>query len=238
MRLSVFLLALATGLAGIDLVGCGGGPTSGPLRDGSPSDGQGNVTSDAPCGGFVGNAVDDGSVDDGGLAEAGAPSGADDAAEDGGGSAQASLGPPFVDDGNEGGFVDPTLDSAGGFDGLADATVGTLWITADASLNATTAGPCAAVDSLAATPSETAVGYAMTLTASGVDPSGQRSDVTLTWYAAAMAGSLGTTSGAWTTFTCAVAGTATVTVTASISGSGTSCAGIGSRSVALTCDAP
>lgn len=232
MRLSVFLFALAAGLASIHLVGCGSGPTSGQLRDGSPNDGQGDVTSDAPGGGLV----VDGSFDDGGVAEALAPSAVEDVAEDGGGSAQASTG--SFDDGSEGGFVDPIVDSAGGFDGSADASLGVLRITADASLNAATAGPCASVDSLAATPSETTVGYAMTLTASGVDPSGQSSDVTLTWYASAVAGSLGTTSGAWTTFMCVGEGTATVTVTASISGSGASCAATGSRSVALTCDAP
>ena len=120
-----------------------------------------------------------------------------------------------------------------------DAPVGTLVITADATLTKNDdGGACAAVDSLAAIPNETAVGQSILLTASGIDPQGQGSDVTLTWAAVGSAGSLTDTSGASTTFNCAGPGTEMITVTASISNGGASCPAIGSLTVTLACNSP
>jgi|HubBroStandDraft_6_1064221.scaffolds.fasta_scaffold61138_3 hypothetical protein len=121
-----------------------------------------------------------------------------------------------------------------------DASVGTVTITADASLRVTgmAGGECAAASSLRASPNVTAVGHTISLLASGVDPDNQSSDVTLTWTATGSAGSLQATTGMSNTFTCTSAGTATVTVVAAIASGGASCAGIGSLAVTLTCDAP
>jgi hypothetical protein len=120
-----------------------------------------------------------------------------------------------------------------------DAATGMLVIAADATLKSNSGGgSCAAVDSLAAIPNETAVGRAILLTASGIDPQGQRSDVTLAWTAAGSAGSLAGTTGPSTSFNCTGIGTEMVTVTTSISDGGASCRTIGSLTISLACDAP
>ena len=119
-----------------------------------------------------------------------------------------------------------------------DVNVGVVSVTADASLQTTvTHGTCAAVASLLATPNEVNVGNAISLTASGIDSNNQSSDVTLTWAATGGAGALTSTTGTSNTFNCTTSGTEMVTVTAAISDGGVSCAGIGSLSVTLKCDA-
>jgi hypothetical protein len=130
---------------------------------------------------------------------------------------------------------DATVDVLG-----ADVATGTVVITADATLksNGGGGGPCAAVDSLAAVPNETTVGRAIQLTASGIDPQGQRADVSLVWTAVGSAGSLAGTTGLSTTFNCTAVGTEMVTVTTSISDGGASCPAIGSLTITLACDAP
>ena len=123
----------------------------------------------------------------------------------------------------------------------ADVATGTVVITADATLKSNGGGgggPCAAVDSLAALPNETTVGQAIRLTASGIDPQGQRADVSLAWTTAGNAGSLADTTGPSTSFNCTGVGTEMVTVTTSISDGGASCPAIGSLTIALVCDAP
>jgi hypothetical protein len=120
-----------------------------------------------------------------------------------------------------------------------DVNVGQVAIVADASLQTEGgATPCAAATGIGASPIETNVGSAISLTASGVDPSMQSSDVTLTWSGSGSAGSLTGTTGASNTFNCTAPGTETITVTASISDGGISCPGIGSLSTSVTCDAP
>jgi hypothetical protein len=119
-----------------------------------------------------------------------------------------------------------------------DVNVATVTIAGDASLQTTVTGSiCAAVSSLVVSPRETAVGNAINLSASGIDPSHQSSDVTLTWAATGSTGSLTGTSGTSTTFNCTAAGTETITVTAAISDGGASCATIGSLSIDVVCDA-
>ena len=118
-----------------------------------------------------------------------------------------------------------------------DVGIGTVVFTADASLQTTIVrGTCAAATSLVAAPNETDVGHPITLTATGIDPNDQSSDVTLTWAGTGSAGSLVNSSGASNTFNCTSPGTEMVTVTASITG-GASCPSIGSLTVTLTCDA-
>lgn len=117
-----------------------------------------------------------------------------------------------------------------------DVGIGTVVFTADASLQTTVIrGTCAAATSLVAAPNETGVGHAIALTAAGIDPNNQSSDVTLTWSATGSSGSLAGSSGATNTFNCTSPGTAMVTATASITG-GASCPSIGSLTVTLTCD--
>ena len=118
----------------------------------------------------------------------------------------------------------------------ATTTTETVAVTADASLTTTTVGgPCAAANSLVAAPTETKVGKTVQLTASGVDPSGQSSDVTLTWTTSGSAGNLTSTTGTSNTFTCTSAGMEVVSVTASISDGGASCKTNGSLMASLTC---
>jgi hypothetical protein len=118
----------------------------------------------------------------------------------------------------------------------ATTTTGTVAVTADASLKTTTiGGPCAAANSLVAAPNQTKVGKTVQLTASGVDPSGQSSEVTLTWTTSGSAGNLTGTTGTSNTFTCASAGAEIVSVTASISDGGASCKANGSLMASLTC---
>ncbi len=118
-----------------------------------------------------------------------------------------------------------------------DVSVGTLVVTADASLETTVVrGSCAAANSLVAEPNEVNVGGVVNLSATGIDPSFQSSDVTLTWAATGGAGSLTGTTGTTNTFECTVPGNETVTVTAAISNGGGSCPNIGSLSVAVKCD--
>jgi hypothetical protein len=119
-----------------------------------------------------------------------------------------------------------------------DVNVGTVVVVADASLEATVVGgTCAAVTSLVAAPNETAVGKTISLTAAGIDPSYQSSDVTLTWAETGGFGSLANSAGPSNTFTCAAAGTDTITVTAAISDGGASCPNVGSLTVIVRCDA-
>jgi hypothetical protein len=96
-------------------------------------------------------------------------------------------------------------------------------------------GPCAAVDSLIAAPREVDVGQSMKLTASGIDPGDQSSDVLLTWAATGSAGSLASVAGATNTFNCTGPGAETVTVTAAIVDGGAACPGK-SLTVVLVCD--
>ena len=119
-----------------------------------------------------------------------------------------------------------------------DVNVGTVVVTADASLNATIVGSsCAAATSLTASPNETTVGNTISLTAAGIDPSYQSSDVTLTWGGSGGFGALASSTGSSNTFTCNAAGTETITVTAAISDGGASCPNVGSLTVILRCDA-
>ncbi len=119
-----------------------------------------------------------------------------------------------------------------------DVNVGTVVVIADASLEANVVGgSCAAATSLLAAPNETTIGKAISLTAAGIDPGYQSSDVTLTWTETGGFGSLASTTGGSNTFTCKAAGTDTVTVTASISDGGASCPTIGSLTVIVRCDA-
>ncbi len=119
-----------------------------------------------------------------------------------------------------------------------DVNVGTVVVTADASLEATIVGSaCAAATSLTASPNETTVGKTISLTAAGIDPSYLSSDVTLTWGGAGGFGALASSTGSSNTFTCNAAGTETITVTAAISNGGASCPNVGSLTVILRCDA-
>jgi hypothetical protein len=119
------------------------------------------------------------------------------------------------------------------------ATVGTLVVTADASLTTTSVGgACAAANSLVVTPAETEVGDMIALTASGIDPDNRTSDVTLRWTAAGDAGMLSDTTGTTNAFQCQAVGNEVVTVTASISDGGASCGTNGSLTAMLTCAAP
>lgn len=129
--------------------------------------------------------------------------------------------------------------------GKADAAVGAsddaaiLVVTADASWQSVVSiQECAAAASLVVAPDETAVGYTIQLTAVGIDPNGESSDVILTWAATGSAGSLAATTGPSTTFACKTPGTATVTVQASLMEGGASCPDIGSLEATLTCEAP
>jgi hypothetical protein len=117
-----------------------------------------------------------------------------------------------------------------------DVNVGTVTVTADASLVTTTfGGSCAAATVLSAAPSSQAVGQAISLIGAGIDPNFESGDVSLAWAASGGAGTLTSTSGASSTFQCAAAGVETITLTASITGTGASCAGIGSLAVQVTC---
>jgi hypothetical protein len=119
-----------------------------------------------------------------------------------------------------------------------DVNVGTVVVTADASLDATIIGSaCAAATSLTASPNETLVGNTISLTAAGIDPSYLSSDVTLTWGGSGGFGALASNTGSSNTFTCNAAGTETITVTAAISNGGASCPNVGSLTVILRCDA-
>jgi hypothetical protein len=131
-----------------------------------------------------------------------------------------------------------TLDS--GVTGNADASVGSVAVTVDASLVTVSpaGGACAAIESLVVAPSEALVGHALNLTAAGTDASGSSADVSLSWTGPAAIGTLGSTAGSSTTFSCAAAGSGTITVTASLSGGGASCPGTGTFSAHVTCDAP
>lgn len=103
--------------------------------------------------------------------------------------------------------------------------------------SATVVASCAAVTSLSASPSEANVGATMQLSGAGIDANGDSSDVTLTWsLGGSSLGSLSTTSGGSTVFTCAAPGHQTVTLTASV-GSGPACPTQSTQSVTLTCDA-
>jgi hypothetical protein len=118
-----------------------------------------------------------------------------------------------------------------------DVSIGTVVVTADASLVTTVnESSCASVSSLVVDPNNANVGHTIGLTAAGIDPSGGSSDVTLTWAATGGAGSLTGTTGTTNTFACTAPGTETVTVTAAISGGGASCPDTGSLSVSVTCD--
>ncbi len=120
-----------------------------------------------------------------------------------------------------------------------DVNPGSVIVEIDASLvQAMGGGPCAAVSSLVVGANRIDVGHSIPLSAAGVDPGFQSSDVTLTWAATGSAGSLSGTTGTSDAFSCTAPGNETVTVTASISNGGASCPGIGSLSVTLECDAP
>jgi hypothetical protein len=198
------------------LLGCGPGGSTIGGADGGP-DGPLPDASD----GALADAVYEGASSDALSERASA-----DAVSQGGASADATTSP------TDAGVVIEANQSA-------DAQVGTLVVTVDATLiQNDEGGTCAAVDSLAAIPNETAVGQSILLTASGIDPQGQSSDVILTWAAVGSAGSLADTSGASTSFNCTGAGTEMVTVTASISSGGASCPAIGSLTVTLACSSP
>jgi hypothetical protein len=131
-----------------------------------------------------------------------------------------------------------SVDGGGGGFETPDVGIGTVVITADASLQTTVAKePCAAATSLVASPNEVTVGHGITLTGSGIDPSNGTSDVLLTWTDLGIAGSLVSSAGTSTTFNCTSPGTEIVTLTASISDGGASCPTIGSLNIALKCDA-
>jgi len=118
-----------------------------------------------------------------------------------------------------------------------DVSIGTVTVTADASLQTTvTTAPCAAASALTATPNEVSVGYSIALTGAGIDPNGESSDVSLAWAGVGGAGSLTATTGTTNTFLCQSPGTETITITASING-GASCPTDGSLSVIVTCAA-
>jgi hypothetical protein len=122
---------------------------------------------------------------------------------------------------------------------VADTAFGTLIVSADASVQTTIVGSrCAAVNLVTADPDETTVGHAVGLTASGVDPDNQTSDVTLTWTSSGAAGSLTGVTGTSTTFSCTSVGTATITVMAAIADGGASCPTIGFLTTTVRCDAP
>jgi hypothetical protein len=117
-----------------------------------------------------------------------------------------------------------------------DVNVGTVTVTADASLVTTTfGGSCAAATVLSAAPSSQAVGSAISLIGAGIDPNFESGDVSLAWAATGGAGTLASTSGVSNTFQCAAAGVETITLTASITSTGASCAGIGSLAVQVSC---
>jgi hypothetical protein len=118
-------------------------------------------------------------------------------------------------------------------EGAGDAGNGTLVVTADASV--AQSRPCAAATSLIAAPNDITVGHSITLSASGLDPDDQSSDVTLTWSATGSAGILSGSTGATVVFRCAQAGTASVTVTASMTVGGATCPKTGSLTAVLTC---
>jgi hypothetical protein len=144
----------------------------------------------------------------------------------GGQTSTVALGLVCSEVGDGGGLVGP------------DVNPGTVVIAVDASLTTTTtAQDCAAATSLVAAPNRIDVGHSIALSASGIDPSFQSSDVTLTWGATGSAGSLSGTTGTSNVFSCTAPGSTTVTVTAAISNGGSSCPGTGSLAVALECDA-
>jgi hypothetical protein len=118
---------------------------------------------------------------------------------------------------------------------IPDVNVGSVIVAADASL--VTRSACAAATSLLAMPNETTVGSTIGLTATGVDPSGQSSDVTLTWFASGGSGSQSAVTGTSNTLTCTSAGQEIITVTAALANGGASCPGIGSLAITVTCDA-
>ena len=213
MRLVGAALILALVSAGAaSMVGCGAGDDSSV----APVDGsaEGSLRDSAPTDAAVDAASGDAPTDS--PPQDGAPEAARVDAGGGGGSA--------------------TVDSGGA--PTPEAAVGTVLVTLDASVHSTSAaGECAGANSLTATPDETAVGHAMTLTASGVDSNDLSTDVTLTWAASGDAGTLASSTGTSNSFTCTSAGPETVTVTAAISGSGASCAQTGSLTVSLQCDA-
>ena len=119
-----------------------------------------------------------------------------------------------------------------------DVNPGTVIISVDASLGQSAPpSDCAAVSSLVAAPNRIDVGHSVTLSAAGIDPSFQSSDVTLTWVATGSAGSLAGSAGTSNVFSCTSPGSESVTVTAAISNGGASCPGTGSLTVAIECDA-
>jgi hypothetical protein len=127
--------------------------------------------------------------------------------------------------------------SQGNDDATLDGAMGTVVVTADATLQMGASGStCAAVNFVFVAPNETTVGEAIGLNASGVDPQGQSADVTLTWSVMGSVGTLSATTGTSNTFTCTAVGSAMVTVTAAISDGGASCANTGSQTVTVTCD--
>jgi hypothetical protein len=212
MRLYRWALVLALAACGSSIVACGPGD-SGAAVDAAPGDD---------------GSADDGTGDDRDL---------DVALFD----VAARVDGGFGDAAPMDGALDssPANDAYGvSRDGAVDATLGTVVVTADASLKSTTlGGPCAAANSLVVEPNQTHVGGTVRLTASGIDSANQSSDVALTWAATGTAGSLTSTTGTSNTFTCASAGTVSVTVTAAISEGGASCAAIGSLTATLVCSA-
>ncbi len=189
----------------------------------------------AACSPNSGGSADGGSGDDGSSMDA--ATGWDDAdAQDAPGEAAPSDAALADSAPTEAASDSSPANDAGQASPDATPTTGILAVTADASLTTTTlGGPCAAANSLVAAPNQTKVGKTVQLTASGIDPSGQSSDVTLTWTASGSAGSLTSTTGISNTFTCAAAGMEAVSVTASISDGGASCKANGSLMASLTC---
>jgi hypothetical protein len=117
-----------------------------------------------------------------------------------------------------------------------DVNVGTVTVSADASLQTTTfGGSCAAATVLSAALSSEPVGSSISLVGEGIDPNFQSGDVSLAWSATGGAGTLSSTSGSSNSFTCVSPGVETITLTASIASTGASCAGVGSLSVQITC---
>jgi hypothetical protein len=143
---------------------------------------------------------------------------------------------PILGCGSGGGSNEGPTDAGLSDGAVSDSMTGTLVVVADAALLGPR--PCAAATSLVAAPNEVAVGHSITMTAAGVDPGYEGTDVDLTWVASGNVGALSSTSGSTVTFNCMSAGTTSVTVTATIAEGGASCPENGSLTAVLDCRTP